>query len=46
MARITGTYETTVAGGETVQAFLHASLPPCYPPLLIEGQLAVRLAAA
>lgn len=46
MARITGTYETTVAGGETVQAFLPASLPPCDPPLLIEGQLAVRLAAA
>ena len=46
MARITGTYEATVAGGETVQAFLPASLPPHDPPLLIEGQLAVRLAAA
>ena len=46
MARLTGTYETTVAGSETVQAFLPASLPPCDPPLLIEGQLAVRLAAA
>lgn len=46
MARLTGTYETTVAGGETVQAFLPVSLPPCDPPLLVEGQLAVRLAAA
>jgi len=46
MVRITGTYESTVAGGETVAAFLPAALPPRDPALVIEGRLAERLRAA
>lgn len=46
MTRITGTFENTVAGGETVAAFLPATLPPRDPALVIDGRLAERLRAA
>ena len=46
MTRITGRYENTVAGGETVEAFLPAPLPPRDPPLVIDGRLAERLRVA
>lgn len=44
--RTTGRYETTVAGGERVAAFLPFPLPPRDPPLAIDGRLAERLRAA
>lgn len=40
MARVTGTYRTTVVGNEKVRAFLPHPLPPKAPPLLVEGDLA------
>ncbi len=40
MARITGAYRTTVAGGEKFRAFIPHPLPPRTPPLVIEGDLA------
>jgi len=40
MARITGTYRTTVVGSEKVKAFIPHPLPPRDPPLVIEGGLA------
>jgi len=40
MTRITGTYRTTIAGGETVKAFIPHPLPPKDPPLVIKGDLA------
>ena len=40
MARTTGTYRETVAGGETIRAFIHRPLPPDDPQLLISGELA------
>jgi Fic family protein len=40
MARVTGTYRTTVVGGEKVRAFIPHPLPPRDPPLVIEGGLA------
>ena len=40
MARVTGTYRTSVVGGETVKAFIPHPLPPANPPLRIEGELA------
>lgn len=40
MARVTGTYRTTVVGDETVKAFIPHPLPPMNPPLVIEGHLA------
>ena len=46
MIRETGTYRTTSTHGETVRAFLPHPLPPAGPPLLIEGRLAERHAAA
>ena len=46
MTRITGAYENTVAGGETVAAFLPMPLPPRDPPMVIDGRLAERLRAA
>jgi Fic family protein len=44
MARVTGTYRTTVVGNEKVKAFLPHPLPPKDPLLRIEGNL-VRLHA-
>jgi Fic family protein len=44
--RVTGLYERTVAGGEPVDAFLPAPLPPRDPPLAITGTLAERLRLA
>ena len=44
--RETGTFETTIAGGEEIRAFVPHALPPAQPPIPIEGQLAERLAAA
>lgn len=38
MARVTGQYQTTTVGGETVRAFVPHPLPP--PALAIEGHLA------
>jgi Fic family protein len=46
MARVTGTYRTTVVGQERVQAFLPHPLPPAKPPLRVEGELAGLHAAA
>lgn len=46
MDRITGRYEATVAGGETVSAFVPFPLPPRDPPLVIDGALAERLREA
>ncbi len=46
MTRSAGSYISTSAAGETVQAFLPAPLPVSKPPLLIEGPLASRLAKA
>ena len=40
MARTTGTYQTTEVGGEPVKAFVPNPLPPCDPPLVVEGGLA------
>jgi len=44
--RVTGQYERTVAGGEPVEAFIPAPLPPRDPPLAITGRLAERLRLA
>jgi Fic family protein len=41
----TGTYETTSAGGETVEAFVPAPLPPV-PPLAMDGEVRIALDAA
>lgn len=46
MARTTGTYKTTVLGGETVRAFVPHPLPPKRPVLRMEGTLAQRHADA
>ena len=46
MARTTGTYSTTDAGGEKVRAFVPHPLPPARPVLRIEGHLARRHAEA
>ena len=40
MTRTTGTYRTTVVGGEKVLAFVPHPLPPKRPILRIEGELA------
>ncbi len=40
MARQTGIYRTTVAGGEEIRAFVPHGLPPANPPLAVEGRLA------
>ena len=40
MARVTGTYRTTLVGGENVQAFIPNPLPPKDPILVIKGDLA------
>ena len=40
-----GSYEITVAGGETVRAFIPTPLPPV-PPLVFEGPLLARLETA
>lgn len=45
MARITGHYETTVAGGEAVRAFVPEPLPPSDPPVDL-ARLDARLRAA
>lgn len=46
MARQTGKYQTRTAYGEAVRAFVPHPLPPADPPLVIEGELAERHAAA
>ena len=46
MTRPTGSYISTTTGGETVQAFVPALLPVSDPPIVIEGAIAKRLAAA
>jgi Fic family protein len=40
LARVTGTYRTTVVGGENVKAFIPNPLPPNDPLLVIKGNLA------
>ncbi len=40
MARITGTYRTSVVGGEKINAFVPHPLPPKGPAILIKGELA------
>jgi Fic family protein len=44
--RATGDYDTTIAGGETVRAFVPFPLPPRDPPLEIVGPLHERLRVA
>ena len=46
MTRPTGSFISTTTGGEAVQAFVPAPLPVSGPPIVIEGALAKRLAAA
>ena len=46
MARVTGTYETTIAGGEQVRAFVPHPLPPEGPALVLDGVLAERVSGA
>ncbi len=46
MKRQTGTYQTTIAGGEHVQAFLPHPLPPADPPLVLDDQLVDLLSNA
>ena len=46
MTRITGRYQTTNVGGETVRAFVPVPLPPSQPELVLEGKLAALHAAA
>src|SRR5512140_2001952 len=42
---LTGTYQTTIGGGETVRAFIPKPLPPV-PPLQLEGPLQALLERA
>jgi Fic family protein len=42
----TGRYEVTSAGGERVEAFVPAPLPPAAPPLVFEGPLQGALESA
>lgn len=42
---LTGRYETTVVGGETIRAFIPAPLPPD-PPLVTDGSLQGSMAGA
>jgi Fic family protein len=44
MARTTGVYQISNAGGEEVRAFVPHPLPPRDPPLVVEGLLAAALA--
>jgi Fic family protein len=44
MARTTGVYQISNAGGEEVRAFVPHPLPPRDPPLVMEGPLAAALA--
>lgn len=46
MKRQTGAYQTTIAGGERVRAFVPHPLPPTNPPLVLDGRLAELLAEA
>jgi Fic family protein len=46
MARVTGTYQVTAAGGEKVRAFLPYPLPPKDPPLVLDASLERLLAQA
>lgn len=46
MKRTTGRYERTVAGNETVHAFIPSPLPPQAPEINIDGRLADRLRTA
>ena len=40
MKRVSGTYRTTVVGGEKIRAFIPHSLPPHKPTLTLKGKLA------
>ena len=46
MTRMTGRYQTTTVGGETVRAFVPVPLPPSQPVLVLEGKLAALHAEA
>ncbi len=46
MKRMTGRYQTTNVGGETVRAFVPVPLPPSQPALVLEGKLAALHAEA
>jgi len=46
MRRITGRYQVTKAGGETVRAFIPHPLPPSRPALALDGESAARHAEA
>jgi hypothetical protein len=46
MSRTTGEYDTTVAGGESVRAFVPFPLPPPDPPLDLSGATLDRLRLA
>jgi len=45
-SRVTGYYESAVAGGEEVAAFVPHPLPPAEPPLAVSGRIADRLGEA
>jgi Fic family protein len=44
--RTTGVYETAIAGGESVEAFVPLPLPPADPPLILEGAALEKLRGA
>ncbi|MEJ2229127.1 MAG: Fic family protein [Alphaproteobacteria bacterium] len=46
MKRVTGQYERSTAGSETVTAFLPFPLPPRDPPLTLDTNLGTRLTSA
>ncbi len=46
MARQTGAYRTSAAGGETVRTFVPHPLPPTKPPLVVDDELADLLTEA
>jgi Fic family protein len=46
MRRETGEYDTTIAGGEVVRAFVPFPLPPKDPPLDLSGSLSERIRLA
>ena len=46
MRRITGRYQITQAGGESVRAFIPDPLPPSRPALALDGESAARHAEA
>ena len=46
MPRTTGNYRNSTVAGETVRAFVPATLPPDGPPLRVEGPIDAACARA